>query len=206
MKPTVKVNSTSSMREKILLESTRLFVERGYDGVSIREIAEACNITKAALYYHFLDKEQLLIEILEAGLAVFQQLIRHAVQNSNTARDRIKDFVFSLFTQLPPENRAVIRLATQEMGKLQPELRSRFAQHYREKFLQPLMDIFIEGQKSGELRPLSPDVVVWALLGMLYPFMSKESAIREEVTHQQLEQLLDLFWRGVTASSPDKSP
>jgi AcrR family transcriptional regulator len=201
MKPSAVDNAPPSMRDKILHQTTRLFVERGYDGVSIREIAEACSITKAALYYHFVDKERLLIEILETGLEAFHQLLEDARQNYQSAQSRIRAFVFSLFTRLPPENRAVIRLATQEMGKLQPELRTQFAQHYREKFLQPLMDIFTEGQNTGELRPLSPELAVWALLGMLYPFMSSESALRQEVTPQHLEQLLDIFWRGIVSHS-----
>ncbi len=201
MKPSVVDNAPPSMRDKILHQTTRLFVERGYDGVSIREIAEACNITKAALYYHFIDKERLLIEILETGLDAFHQLLEDARQNHQSAQARIRAFVFSLFTRLPPENRAVIRLATQEMGKLRPELRTQFAAHYRENFLQPLMDIFTEGQKTGELRPLSPELAVWALLGMLYPFMSSESALRQEVTSQQLEQLLEIFWNGIASRS-----
>ncbi|GAP11668.1 transcriptional regulator, TetR family [Bellilinea caldifistulae] len=201
MKPSAVDNAPPSMRDKILHQTTRLFVERGYDGVSIREIAEACSITKAALYYHFVDKERLLIEILETGLDAFHQLLEDARQNYQSAQTRIRAFVFSLFTRLPPENRAVIRLATQEMGKLQPELRTQFAQHYREKFLQPLMDIFTEGQKAGELRPLSAELAVWALLGMLYPFMSGESALRQEPSPQQLEQLLDIFWIGIASHS-----
>lgn len=202
MKPSVVGNPPLSMREKILHESTRLFVERGYDGVSIREIAEACTITKAALYYHFVDKERLLIEILETGLDAFHLILEDALQNHHTAQARIRSFVFSLFTHLPPENRAVIRLATQEMGKLQPELRAQFSRHYRQQFLQPLEQIFIEGQQNNELRPIPPALAVWALLGMLYPFMSSESAFRPELTSQQLEQLVELFWKGV-ASQPD---
>jgi len=200
-KPSVVDNPPLSMRDKILYETTRLFVERGYDGVSIREIAEACHITKAALYYHFTDKERLLIEILETGLTAFHQLLEEALQNHRTAQARIRAFVFSLFTRLPPENRAVIRLATQEMGKLHPELRAQFSRHYRQQFLQPLEQIFIEGQQNNELRPFPPALGVWALLGMLYPFMSGESAFRPELTSQQLEQLVELFWKGVASQS-----
>ena len=47
----------------------REIVERGYDGVSMREIAEACGITKAALYYHFSSKDELLQELLISYLS-----------------------------------------------------------------------------------------------------------------------------------------
>ncbi|MCQ4079834.1 TetR/AcrR family transcriptional regulator [Streptomyces sp. RB6PN25] len=48
-----------------------LFTERGYDATSMREIAEHLGITKAALYYHFAGKEEIvraLIEELFTGL------------------------------------------------------------------------------------------------------------------------------------------
>ena len=47
------------MRERILATATAMFVRRGYEGVAMREIAEDCGITKAALYYHFDGKPDL---------------------------------------------------------------------------------------------------------------------------------------------------
>ena len=47
------------MRERILETATSMFVERGYDGVAMREISDACGITKAALYHHFAGKADL---------------------------------------------------------------------------------------------------------------------------------------------------
>ncbi|QKG22428.1 TetR/AcrR family transcriptional regulator [Actinomadura verrucosospora] len=47
-------------RERILDVALELFLEHGYDQTSLREIAERLDVTKAALYYHFRTKEDIL--------------------------------------------------------------------------------------------------------------------------------------------------
>jgi AcrR family transcriptional regulator len=50
-------------RERILKVALTLFNEQGYDKTSLREIAERLDVTKAALYYHFERKEDILVEL-----------------------------------------------------------------------------------------------------------------------------------------------
>ena len=47
-------------RDRILETALDLFIERGYDKTSLREIAERVGVTKAALYYHFSSKEEII--------------------------------------------------------------------------------------------------------------------------------------------------
>lgn len=50
----------SDTRERIQRTALDLFVSRGYEKTSLREIAEELGVTKAALYYHFKTKEDIL--------------------------------------------------------------------------------------------------------------------------------------------------
>lgn len=52
-----------STRERILDVAMDLFIEKGYDKTSLREIAEQLGFTKAALYYHFSNKEDILMAL-----------------------------------------------------------------------------------------------------------------------------------------------
>lgn len=52
-----------SSRTRILLQALPLFADRGYAAVSMQDIADAVGMTKAALYYHFSDKEALFGEV-----------------------------------------------------------------------------------------------------------------------------------------------
>lgn len=53
-----------STRERILAAALELFAEQGFDGTSLQQIADRLGLTKAALYYHFRSKDDLLAELL----------------------------------------------------------------------------------------------------------------------------------------------
>jgi AcrR family transcriptional regulator len=55
--------AAASTRDRILDVALDLFVEQGYDSTSLRQIAERLGVTKAALYYHFEAKEDILMAL-----------------------------------------------------------------------------------------------------------------------------------------------
>jgi AcrR family transcriptional regulator len=57
------VDAKIDTRQRILNVALDLFTEKGYDGTSLREIAEQLGVTKAALYYHFESKEDILMAL-----------------------------------------------------------------------------------------------------------------------------------------------
>jgi AcrR family transcriptional regulator len=62
-------------RERILDVSLDLFIEKGYDKTSLREIAEQLGVTKAALYYHFPSKQDILLALHYRFHDLFEQAI-----------------------------------------------------------------------------------------------------------------------------------
>ena len=57
------VAAANDTRQRILDVALDLFTEQGYDGTSLRQIAEQLGVTKAALYYHFESKEDILMAL-----------------------------------------------------------------------------------------------------------------------------------------------
>jgi AcrR family transcriptional regulator len=55
--------AAASTRERILDVALELFTDQGFDGTSMREIAERLGISKPAIYYHFASKEELLMAL-----------------------------------------------------------------------------------------------------------------------------------------------
>jgi AcrR family transcriptional regulator len=60
-----KVHTVNDTRDRILETALDLFIERGYDKTSLREIAERVGVTKAALYYHFSSKEEIIRTLVQ---------------------------------------------------------------------------------------------------------------------------------------------
>jgi AcrR family transcriptional regulator len=63
------------MRNQILRVALELFTKQGYDKTSLREIAERLEVSKAALYYHFMSKEEILRALVVGIPQAFDELI-----------------------------------------------------------------------------------------------------------------------------------
>jgi AcrR family transcriptional regulator len=70
-------------RAEILEVAAEMFTERGYEATSLREISERLGITKAALYYHFRSKE----DIMRALIAPMGDVLTELVERLEAARD-----------------------------------------------------------------------------------------------------------------------
>lgn len=62
----VSANSGSRRREEILSVAADLFARKGFEGTTVRDIAEAAGILSGSLYHHFRSKEQIMEEIFTA--------------------------------------------------------------------------------------------------------------------------------------------
>ncbi|MGW5342386.1 TetR family transcriptional regulator [Streptomyces sp. HUAS TT3] len=67
-------------RQRIQDVALELFAEQGYEKTSLREIAERLEVTKAALYYHFKTKEDIIISVFEDVTRPIDELIEWAQQ------------------------------------------------------------------------------------------------------------------------------
>lgn len=77
-----KISETSRTavgRDGVLNIAARLFREQGYGAVSLRRIAEAAGIKAGSLYYHFGSKDEIVVAVLDAGIQVVHENMRHAV-------------------------------------------------------------------------------------------------------------------------------
>jgi AcrR family transcriptional regulator len=74
----------SDTRARIQRVALELFAEHGYDGTSLREIAERLDVTKAALYYHFKSKEDIVASLVEDYFGQLDELIAWAASQPRT--------------------------------------------------------------------------------------------------------------------------
>ncbi|MEU7315877.1 TetR family transcriptional regulator [Streptomyces sp. NPDC007083] len=73
------MDQRTTTRERILHEAEQLFVERGYHATALQEVADRVGITKAALYYHFSSKAQILGDLLDPMTSELEQVLADAL-------------------------------------------------------------------------------------------------------------------------------
>lgn len=189
-------SEVANSRTTILNAAERLFVEKGYHAISMREIADAVGMTKAALYYHFRDKEQLFMAILEGVLSELSALIEACRRTESSHRGQIEAIVRQIML-LPSERRASLRLASQELGNLDAATRRSFIEQYHAQFIGRITGILAAGMACGEFRALDPGIATWTLLGMMYPYFHVTPVTGAVPTESLIQQLLSIFFDGL---------
>ena len=192
---------TADSRAAILDAAQRLFMQDGYRGISMRQIAEAVGVTKAALYYHFQDKEDLFVAIVEQYLLQMAALIDQVTASGGqggTVREQVGELVRRILAQ-PPEKRSIIRLASEELGNIHPHHRARYLELYHDRFVGRITALLQMGISRGELRAMDPNVATWSLLGMMYPYFHPTPPTQSAPTPALIDQLLQIYFDGLAA-------
>ena len=70
--PAARTQGQGVGRDRIMDEAATLFLQHGYEGTSLRQLADVVGIKAGSLYYHFASKDELLTEILRRGIDVMQ--------------------------------------------------------------------------------------------------------------------------------------
>lgn len=71
-------------RERIIRAAARLFSDRGYAATSVKQIAEAVQVSAPALYWHFASKGDLLYAVIQSTLSRFLEAATSAVRGAGT--------------------------------------------------------------------------------------------------------------------------
>ncbi|MFC9896114.1 TetR/AcrR family transcriptional regulator [Nocardia sp. NPDC127579] len=98
----------SDTRERIRSVAMELFAERGYEKTSLREIAERLDITKAALYYHFRTKEDIVSSLSEDLRRGIDDIVEWA-ETAPPGAERANEIVLRYGTLLHSAGRDMIR-------------------------------------------------------------------------------------------------
>jgi AcrR family transcriptional regulator len=100
--------SRSDTRARIQRVALELFAEQGYDKTSLREIAERLDVTKAALYYHFKSKEDIVRSLVEDYFGQIDALIAWAKTRPRTSETRGE--ILSRYVRIVADGSDVFRM------------------------------------------------------------------------------------------------
>ena len=73
---------------QILTEAAQIFARKGYEGASMRDIAEACDISKSLLYHHFRSKEEIYSRVAVGATQELYLFVLERVPKEHRRRRR----------------------------------------------------------------------------------------------------------------------
>ena len=82
-----------STAQQILQVAARLFMEAGYEGVSLERVASEAGVTKATVYYYFSNKATLFTEAMVATMFFIRAIVQDILCEDGTLHQRLRKIV-----------------------------------------------------------------------------------------------------------------
>lgn len=99
-----KEREKEQRQNDILNVAEKLFFKKGYDDVSMNDIAKEVGLGKSTLYFYFNSKEELFFAVALRGIRILSEMIEDAVQKEKTNIKKLSAFkeVYNRFTKKYP--------------------------------------------------------------------------------------------------------
>jgi TetR/AcrR family transcriptional regulator, mexJK operon transcriptional repressor len=198
---TMAVTNESEGRERVLREAHALFIERGFAEVSMQQIADAAGMTKASLYYHFKDKEDLFAHVVQHEGQRIIHGVTAELDGVEGFHEQLRRVVLHFFKAIRSD---IGRLMTDFHRHVSAERHQQMHRAFDADTFDPigvLRPYFQRAQATGEMRPGDTDFAImlfFAMVGGCSKF-AEQSPERIQLGEEQAEQIVEVFLHGVGA-------
>jgi AcrR family transcriptional regulator len=190
-----------------------MFAAKGYDGVSLRGLADAAGVTPAMIHYYFKNKDGLYTAMLEDVTGRILSQIEAAAARG-ASEDPFKTIMNIASATVMAEPWAVTLILRDVL--LQPgPMRDHFIETYADKILPLVGLILADGKAKGEIRQdLDEKFAAISLLGITaFPFIARgivEPALKltysEDMRRDYVDHAARLFREGINVSQEPTCP
>ena len=182
------------VRDRVLRTASELFMEFGYEAVSLNQIAEQCGVTKASVYYHFSSKPVLFTAAVTAMLRGAKAGTARYLDREGTFRDKLLQIAES---RLDRSHHAEFETLMREAShSLAPEQKEAIFQ--AEAAIHELLAVhFRQAMDQGVLKTGDPLLMVHSYSALLMIGNRKVVQAMYATTHELASQIMDMFWSGV---------
>jgi TetR/AcrR family transcriptional regulator, cholesterol catabolism regulator len=181
-------------RHQIFDTAVALFLEKGFQEISMQELARSLGMGKSTLYDYFPSKDEILISFVEDAIYDLTELARQIANQDLPAADKLRQVLRAHYEFLVA-NKAFYSRLTFEIQRLALASRERIQQK-RHAYQDLLCQLVEAAVREGAFRPVSSLLAARALLALLTPavYTSRPTGTSE----QMLEEVLDIFYYGVS--------
>lgn len=171
--------------------SAKLFKEKGYSAVTMRDIAQALEIKAASLYNHIKSKQEIL-ELMVIGIAEEYTNAIQIIENSNETAVQKIEKVIQLHIDITVRNPDALASLNNDWMHL-PESDLKYFLQMREEYEAIFRRIVKKGITDGEIKNANPEVIIFSILSTirtLYLWYGKKKEFTEATMKTHLSKVL----------------
>lgn len=184
------MTAPENRKEEIIRISAKLFKEKGFRAVSMRDLAQVMGIKAASLYNHIDSKEEILNHIIIGIAEEFTKGIAEIMDANDSHLSKLRAVIFQHVDITSNHSDGMASLNNDWMHlKDQREYYLHLRKSYEENFRR----ILAEGVTAGELRKIDIEVALFSILSTLrslYLWIPKKEVIDKNALATDLSEVL----------------
>ena len=157
---------TTEERQKIIIdEAINIIHDGGYESLSIRELAKRVKISEPAIYRHFLNKEDIVLGILNR-ISDFDQSLIESIDKKKTAKEKLDEFICFHFEFLAKNKNMTSVIFSEDIFTQSSILKEKLIKifSYRKKVI---IGILEDIKSKEKIRDLDSDELSKIIIGFI---------------------------------------
>lgn len=182
-------------RHEIFHQVVNVFLKKGFQETSMREIAEAAGLGKSTLYDYFRNKDEILVYYFEDQLNDLTTEARQIALQNEPADKRLHE-ITETHMEFLQANKNLFMKMSMEAQRLKPESQRKI-QAKRYVYQDLICALIDEGIREGAFRKVNPLLAARILITSMAPVVltSRPTGTPKEM----LNETLDIFLKGINA-------
>ena len=187
----------SVARTRVLDAAEKLFMERGYASVTMRDIADALGVKQAALYYHApKGKEQLYREVVTRHMIHQREGLEKAIAAAPPKLEAQLGAITDWLVEQAPVD--LMRMVRSDAVQISESYAEELIKQVDHAMMQPIVAVITAAQARGEVRQIVPQMVGGMLMALTNWAVYFDSTSRFSVSSKVMMRLvLELMLNGI---------
>lgn len=180
------------LQEIILQTAAKLFMEHGYEPVSLQQIAKACNVSKPSIYYHFTSKP----ELFKIAVTTMFKMVLQTTSRLLREADRLEAGLLNVAEARLANPHAEIETILKDAERYLSEKQIQEIRAAENKIYVELADYFKDAMDNNILRRKDP-MLLAQIFSTMMVIGNKEDTIRKfDSTLNLGEEIVEIFLQG----------
>jgi TetR/AcrR family transcriptional regulator, regulator of autoinduction and epiphytic fitness len=191
------LSASETPRDQLILETaTRLFINHGYQKVSVDDISNACGVTKATVYYYFSSKTVLFTEAMIQMMARIRREIISLLKTDKPFKERLYDVTLGhLRATTSFDMEGFMReiktvLDTDQLNKIKAA---------EDGLYEAIGETIIAEIESGKVKDLNPMFAAQVFVSIMKigHYKQKDGSTLFAHPEDAAKQIVDFYWDGL---------
>lgn len=170
----------NNLEEKIISVAREVFIEKGFDGASMSDIAVRVGINRPTLHYYYRTKDKMFQAVFISIIHSFIPKIQDTIFNDNIPFENKIEKVIDIYIETALNNPYLPLFIIREVNRNAKSFVEAIRSIYIENFLNKVGTVLLQEMECGKIKQVPLRIVFNTFYGlMIFPFLSKDLLFME---------------------------